>query len=789
MSLFVAWVVYPLVLLALCAGLGLLVDVLCGRRLPGALVAPIGLAAIVVVGQFTTLAEATAELTVPLVCFLAVLGGGLSLPWRFGRPDPWPAAAAFAVFAVFAAPVVLSGEPTFAGYIKLDDTATWLALTDRVMEHGRDLSGMEPSTYRATLEANLPSGYPVGVFLPFGTAQELVGGDLAWVFQPYLSFLAAMLSLCLWQIAGGVLRRPGARALVAFIAAQPALLFGYAMWGGIKELGAAVFAALGAALAPAVVRAADFDPTPGGSKSAAPGASMSAVPRRASRRDAVVLALPAGALVGVLSIGGLVWLGPMLLTLAYLAWRAFGARAALAQAVAFAVATAVFAIPIFLAGGFSPFQSGLTNESEIGNLIEPLNPLQALGIWPSGDFRIDPSATVATTVLIALGIFAALIGLWAAWRRRGLAPLLYASSLIAAATIVAVGSPWVDAKALATVAPAALALAVGGAAATLRLDRLTGAVLIAVVAGGVLWSNVLAYGGADLAPYGQLRELEEIGHEFAGQGPTLMTEYNPYGARHFLREEDGEGASELRVREVPLREGGTAEKGEAVDTDQLDLNGLLEYRTLVLRRSPVRSRPPSPYRLLRAGRYYEVWQRPLERFGAIPEHQPYGEGDEPAAVPDCGEIGGLGLLALQHGMRGVRLLAARHAPVYDATDGNLTVPRAGTYESWLQGSARGSISLYVDGRKIGEARQQLENDGGFIPLGETHLSRGHHQAALRFGGADLHPGSGGFPRPETGPLLFTPAGEEAGHLVTVPIEESSRFCGKPWDWIEAIGSE
>ncbi|MEX2448582.1 MAG: hypothetical protein WD404_07545, partial [Solirubrobacterales bacterium] len=63
MSLFVAWIAYPLVLLALCLGLGLLVDVLCGRRLPGALLAPAGLAGIVVVGQFTTLAEATAELT------------------------------------------------------------------------------------------------------------------------------------------------------------------------------------------------------------------------------------------------------------------------------------------------------------------------------------------------------------------------------------------------------------------------------------------------------------------------------------------------------------------------------------------------------------------------------------------------------------------------------------------------------------------------------------------------------------------------------------------------------
>ena len=764
MSMFVAWVVYPLVLAALCGGVGLLVDVLSGRRLPGPLIPPVGLAAIVVAGQFTTLGNATAELTMPLIVALAVLGAGLSLPWRFGRPSWWAAGTALAVFAVFAAPVVLSGEPTFAGYIKLDDTATWLALTDRVMEHGRNLAGLEPSTYQATLNANLPSGYPIGVFLPFGTAQKLVGGDIAWVFQPYLSFLAAMLSLCLWQIAGGVLRRPSLRTLVAFVAAQPALLFGYALWGGIKELGAAVFVALGAGLAPAVVRAG------------------------ARRADAIVFAIAAGALIGVLSIGGLVWFGPMLLVLAVLAVRALGPRDALGQAVVFAIAIALFAIPIFLAGGFSPFQSGLTNESEIGNLIGPLNPLQALGIWPSGDFRTDPSATVASAILIALGIFAALLGLWTAWRRRSLSTLLFTTSLLACAAIVAVGSPWVDGKALATAAPAALSLAIAGAAATLRLDRPTGVALIAVVAGGVLWSNVLAYGGVSLAPYGQLAELESIGKEFAGQGPALMTEYNPYGARHFLRDLDGESASELRDRVVPLRDGGSAEKGAAVDTDELDLNGLLEFRTLVLRRSPVRSRPPSPYRLARFGKYYEVWQRPEVLAGPVPEHQPYGEALEPAAVPDCGEINGLGLLALQHKIPGAHLLAARHAPVYDATDGTLRVPRAGPYTAWLKGSVRGNVELYVDGRKVGEARQQLENDGGFIELGAARLDGRTHHVELRFGGADLHPGSGGFPRPETGPLLFVPAGDESGELVSVSIGESDRLCGKPWDWIEAVGS-
>jgi hypothetical protein len=765
MSTFMAWAVFPLVLLALCVGLGLLVDVLSGRRLPGALVPPAGLAGMVVVGQFTTWSDATAELTVPVLVTLAILGAGLSLPWRFGRPALWPAAVALAVFLCFGAPVLLSGHPTFAGFIKLDDTATWFAMTDRVMEHGRSLAGLEPSTYRATLDFNLASGYPVGVFIPFGTAQKLVGGDLAWVFQPYVSFLAAMLSLGLWQILGGVLGRSSLRALAAFIAAQPALLLGYALWGGVKEVGAAACIALAVALAPAAVSSG------------------------ATRRDAALLALPAAALVGVLSLGGLIWLAPMLAVLALLAWRRFGPRPAAFQALAFALPLALLVLPVVSAGLVPPTSSPLTDPNAEGNLRGPLNALQVLGVWPSGDFRFDPNATVVTVVLIALTLVAAMTGLWAAWskRRRDATLALYATSLLACAAIVVVGSPWAGGKALATASPVALTLAICGAVVALRADRFVGAILVAAVAGGVLWSGVLAYGGVSLAPYEQLHELQRIGEEFAGQGPALMTEYNPYGARHFLRNLDGESASELRERAVPLRGGGEVEKGYSVDTDELDLNGLLEYRTLVLRRSPVRSRPPSPYRLVWRGDTYEVWQRPATIAGQPPEHLPLGSEYEPSAVPDCGEVLALARRAESSGQASAHLLAARHAPVYDATGGDLEVPRAGDYTAWLKGSVRGADELWVDGHEVGEARQELNNEGGYVYMGETKLGAGAHKAELRFGGADLHPGSGGFPRPEVGPLLFAPAGDEDGELVSVPAGEAASLCGQRWDWIEAVG--
>ena len=135
MDLLGSWVAFPALLTALAVGCGALIEAAARLRLPLALLPALGFAGIVVIGQFLTLADATAELTTPVV--VAAGGGGLALLALRRRPRSgwWAVAAAAAVFAVYAAPIVLSGEATFAGYIRLDDTATWMALTDRVMEH------------------------------------------------------------------------------------------------------------------------------------------------------------------------------------------------------------------------------------------------------------------------------------------------------------------------------------------------------------------------------------------------------------------------------------------------------------------------------------------------------------------------------------------------------------------------------------------------------------------------------------------------------------------------------
>ena len=287
--------------------------------------------------------------------------------------------------------------PTFAGYIKLDDTATWFAISDRIVDHGRNLGGLAPSTYEATLSATIPSGYPIGSFTPLADTRPLVGIDIAWIFQPYLTVLASMLALCLYELSGGLLSSPRLRAAVAFIAAQPALLFGYALWGGIKELGVALFVATLAALMPSLLG-------------------------EQSRARAVIAPLVVGAaMVTILSFGGLAWIGPIALGAVVLALMRGGFTINARRAIGFAALALVLAAPALLTARtfFNSASSGDLAGGELGNLAHPLSDLQVFGIWPVGDFRLRPHDMTVTRLLVLVVLAFAIWGVVYAWRRRG----------------------------------------------------------------------------------------------------------------------------------------------------------------------------------------------------------------------------------------------------------------------------------------------------------------------------------------------------------------------------------
>lgn len=784
MTLVVAWLVFPLVLSLLSLGCGLLAELVAGVRLPTALLLPTGFALVVVAAQLATMTAHTASFAAPAVVALAVVGLGLSRSLLRRRPDPWALLAAGAVYGAYAAPVVLSGRATFAGYIKLDDTATYLAMLDRVLTHGSSLAGLAPSSYEATLSTSLAYGYPVGSFVPLGVGHQLVGQDAAWVWQPYLAFLGALLALGLFALSDRLIEAPPGRALVSAVAAQPALLYGFSLWGGIKELAAAALLPASAALALVAVR-------------------------RRSIRVLIPLGAVSAALLGVLSLGGVVWLAPLLLGALALLLRLLGTALALRSAAVFVAATLVLALPSLVSAvEWLPRSTGFASESEFGNLIRPLGWLQVFGVWLVGDFRRSPADPEPTYVLVAVVAAAAVLGLSWAFARRRWEVMIYAGTVAVGGVAIGLGgSPWVAAKALAIASPAPLLLGLLGSGALLaRGRRVEAGVLAAAIAGGVAWSNALAYREVWLAPRSRLAELQRIGERYAGEGPALMTEYDPYGARHFLRDLDAEGASELRRRIVPLRSGQPLVPQAYADVDRFQLADLLVYRTLVLRRSPVQSGPPSIYRLVERGRWYEVWQRSPSATSTILEHLPLGDDLDPGGVPPCAEILRLARLAGVSRLTAVpraavSVLALSQLPhpaawlesgygLYAKSAGTVTakvrISAPGDYVVWVGGTFLGRLALDVDGRPVGTRRHELEWSGQYTELGRSRLAAGVHRISLSYGGRDLHPGSAGVSPLPLGPLVLAPP--DRRRLVSVTPADARALCGRRLDWVEAVGS-
>jgi hypothetical protein len=768
-------------------GCGLIVEFASGRRLPAGLKLPTGFAAVVVLSAFPPLFGSTARLGAPVILGLAAVGFGLALVFRAETPriDLWAAAAAAGAYLSYAAPTVLSGRATFDGYIKLDDTATYLAMVDRVATRGHDLTGLAPSTYEATLNTSLAFGYPVGSFAPLGDVQQLLGIDTAWLWQPYLSFMGALLALGLYGLAAPLVPSRPLRAAFALVAAQPAILFGYALWGGIKELATALLVAVLATLVPPLLE-------------------------RGSVRAAIPLAVAAAALVDVLSLGGAAWLvllAPAIVLVAVVRGLGFAARAA----VVFAAATALLAVPAIVSAiKWLPNAGAFTSEGELANLVRPLRWIQIAGVWFAPDFRRSPADFAPTAVLIGVVLAAAVAGLaWAVYRRAWGVAIYAAGALVASLVLFVVGSPWIAGKALASASPAVLLLALVAAASLVVAGRrVEGAVLAAVIVGGVGWSNALGYREVWLAPNDRLTELEHAGERYAGAGPALMTEFEPYGARHFLRRLDPEGTSELRRSVIPLLSGAPLEPQQYADLDAFQLGGTLIYRTLVLRRSPVASRPSAPYRPVGRGRWYEVWQRADPPAPQVLQHLPLGTPLDPAAVPNCDDV--LRLTALT-GVQ--RLAAVPRAPVTTVSLDRLRHPaawtvgylpgtlnpvgsgdvvarvrvaRAGRYRIWVGGSFVGEVEALVDGHVTGTARHQLEWTGQFVDLGAARLGPGTHTVTLRYVAGGWRPGSHGNAPFPFGPLAV--AQDDPRRVITVPLSRAASLCGRRLDWVEALGS-
>ena len=580
------------------------------------------------------------------------------------------------------------------------------------------------------------------------------------------------------------------------------------------------------------------------------------------------------------------WVAPalVLVVAAWIVWKGAqaGFRSIAISVGALVVMTAACIIPIwsvlvsFLGKDATLFSEGQTAHTRIGNLLGPLKVAQLAGIWPIGDFRL-PAPSLPTTILIAVEILAAVGALWWSARRRQFGVWLYLVVALTGCAIFYLGgaTPWVVAKALAIASPALLTAGLVGAgmlweryspevppmaggaqtsaeapapagrsAKQPRQDSpvgggsryawILGMMATIVISGGVLWSNILTYGAVSLAPRARMAELQHIGTLVAGKGPTLMNEYEVYGDRHFLREGAPTEPAEYRPATIPTRTGAILTKSANANINSFALATLLPYRSLVLPVTPTESRPPSIYKLVYQGHYYQLWQRPEPPPSTILEQIPYGESNEkekgycgnssngpeqpvcalhPVATPDCPQLLGFAhkaaaenahLVAYERPQTVTRYgdevqwpgtwihYQASHV-LYPQTPGSATgiisVPNPQRYEVFLGGSFSRGLELSIDGHPLGTVKNQLPGyTPGFYRVGSMFLNAGIHKLTYTYPAASLAPGSAENTLTALSSIVLEPMEYPRPELVTVTPQEASKLCGHYLNWLEIVAN-
>ncbi|HEY2180650.1 MAG TPA: hypothetical protein VGH09_03160 [Solirubrobacteraceae bacterium] len=819
----VAWVVFPALMVVLCGGAGLLVRRAAGPvSVPAVLTLPVGLALLVVVGGIFCDAAVLAPFAAP--AFVVVGAAGLIverqalrrlIARRPKRLDPWALAVGIGAFAIVAAPIVLSGKPGFTGYSRIVDISYELDLAVHFAHTGRHIPTAGTSAYDIVMKKYLGAGYPGGGPWTLGALSNLTPVDLSWLYQPFLSFLAAMSALSIYALLGRLVRSRATRALGALVAALPNVLYAYVLAGGIKELATSCFLLLMAAL---------FVPLMG---------------RLRPGRAALALPVALAATVASFSLTTLPWVGVLGVgtgvTLIVLSRQRIATLLGCAEV---AVVGFVLSLPT-LGAAFKllPYVTG-TGPVDLGNLAAPVPGISAAGVWITGDVRFPQYAHrgLSETLAIVVLVLAA-CGLVFAVRRRAWSVVwLGIAGGVALYYVAHRYGPWIQFKADCISSPIALLLAFGGAGGLIdaarrrdpsaragvaqrglpKIMRLSGGVAAALaglaVAAAVLGGNALIYHDVTLSPYARLHDLQRIGEHFARQGPTLTPDFEEY-AEYYLR--DGQQDSVVNGPGIGLRPGVNrdVEAGGifAYDLDEFTLPWVESFRTIVKRRNPLASRPPSNYRLVYLSPYYEVWQR-AQAPRAVYAHIHFADSAANRDRQGCAEAR---VAAAKAGPEA--RLAYMPAPSYIQVDGsNMVVtgalsaaggtifahgsgrayreqpiPATGTYNLFFAGSFGRPVDVYIDGRHVGTAAYQVSYPAQWILIGSVRLRRGVHRIELRRGGVSLHAGNGDgidqFNR-TIGPLALFAQHPEVPVVRYANLDALTRLChsAQRVRWLEIV---
>ena len=377
----------------------------------------------------------------------------------------------------------------------------------------------------------LAQGYPLGPHAIVVALEKGLGAGIVQGFSGLtvaVAVLASLTALALFESLG-LLRRTVASLLVGL----PYMVASYFAQGAFKETMLALFVlafAIGLRELSGRREAGHASPPP----------SLAAVP----------LALIAAGSVYVYSFPALAWLGGGLalwaaLELALAGDRAAAvARGALKPAALALLVFAVLAAPeIGRMADFREFETFDPSGPGLGNLFGQISPFEALGIWPSGDFRLTPGdgAVPAAGYYLGVAFAAALLlhGLaWCARRRETALPaaLLAAAAIWLAARVT--GTPYQAAKAveaMAALAAAVIVLPLSGAwDRALRRPAVLPGAAAAAFAAAALGCSLLAFANAPIGPASYSPELTGLRPLIARDSVFVVADRELLASEHGL---------------------------------------------------------------------------------------------------------------------------------------------------------------------------------------------------------------------------------------------------------------
>jgi hypothetical protein len=288
------------------------------------------------------------------------------------------------------------------------------------------------------------------------------------------------------------------------------------------------------------------------------------------------------------------------------------------------------------------------------NTYGPVSPLEALGVWPSANYRLSAAGGAQLTGLAgAIGLLALVLG--SAWwlRRRQLAvPVALAACTLLYLAALAGSGEYSQAKALIIAAPLAMLIAIRpllfelGECIRLFLRQaqqnsnaprlaVTGwAVLAVAFVGGAIYSSLLVLRDAPVGPPGHGAELRAFMPALEGQ-PVLYAGQDRYAAHELMGADTHVPLVEFPDEAVtpnPEKPFDTGDAYSPIDFDSFSQATQERFPYVVTGRAAWNSEAPSGFEQVDATASYLLWKR----TGSPPEERRVLlEGTEPAAGANC----------------------------------------------------------------------------------------------------------------------------------------------------------